>query len=92
MNGDASKMATLSCADGYTTFDTGSRTIRFRTPRNLKRYVRVQKWDSGYIVVDAEYEGLPSPVEEYIDLIPILRNLYLDPASVLSPIGEVRVA
>lgn len=89
---DACKTATLSCSDGYTTFDMGSRAIRFQTPRNLKRYIDVRQWDSGYVVVDAEYEGLSSPVEEYIDLVPILKNLYLDPSMVLSSIKEVCVA
>lgn len=84
--------AVLTCCDGYTSFDTGLRTIRFRTPRNLERYVGVREWDNGYLVVDAQYKGLPAPVEEYIDLIPILKNLYIDSKKFLSTIKEVRVA
>ena len=91
--GDSNQeFATLSCQNGYTSFDTGSRVIRFRTPRSLRRYTRVREWNDGYLVVDAKYDGVGSPVEEYIDLIPILKNLYLDPEEFLSPIKEVRVA
>lgn len=91
-NGNAHKTTALSCAGGYTNFDMGSRVIRFRTPLNLKRYMDVKQWDNGYIVVDAEYEGLSSTMEEHIDFVPILENLYLAPTAILSPIEEVRVA
>lgn len=73
----------------YTVLSHDSHVIRFRTPRNLKRYLRVKEWDHGYLVVDADYEGMASPVEEYIDLVPILRNLYFDPDTFLNPIEEV---
>ncbi len=83
--------AVLNCEDGYTGFTAGDTTVRFRTSDSLKRYVKVRTWDHGYIVVDAEYEGFDSPVEEYIDLIPILDNLYINADSFLSPIKEVRI-
>ena len=38
----------------------------------------------------AKYEGI-NEVEEYIDLIPILQNLYYDIDTFLEPIKEVRV-
>ena len=38
----------------------------------------------------AKYQGLDE-VEEYIDLIPILENLYYDVDNFLKPIKEVRI-
>ena len=43
-----------------------------------------------YIACTAEYDGSPDE-EEYIDLVPILRNLYIDPEEFLSPIERVVV-
>lgn len=48
------RVATLSCSDGYSIFDTGSMVVRFRTSQKLKRYINVRHWDDGYLVVDAE--------------------------------------
>jgi hypothetical protein len=48
----------------------------------------VKKWDYGYIVVDADYDTL-GEVEEYIDLVPVLKNLYFDVDQFLSPIQEM---
>lgn len=39
--------ATLSCEAGYTVFSGGGRTIRFRAPYSLKRYIGVKEWDEG---------------------------------------------
>lgn len=83
--------AFLGCDGSYTSLSCGPSVIRFRTPRNLRRYLRVKEWDRGYIVVDADYDGMPSPVEEYIDLVPILDALYIDPDEFLAPIEEVVV-
>lgn len=84
--------ATLSCDGPYTSFSFGSQCIRFRTPKALKRYLRVKTWDKGYLVVEVEYDGEPRPTEEYIDLVPILENLHLDSETLLTPIKEVVVA
>ena len=43
-------------------------------------------------MVNAEYDGCPGPVEEYIDLVPILKNLYFDVDEFLAPIEGVAVA
>ena len=56
----------------------------------LKRYVEVKEWDNGYIVVMADYEGM-GITEEYIDLVPILENLYIDPATFLKDIKTVKI-
>ncbi len=84
--------ATLGCDAGYTVFSGGGLTIRFRAPYSLKRYVGVKEWNEGYLVVDAEYAHSRAPVEEYIDLVPILEDLYMDPAGYLAGIREVEVA
>ena len=85
-------VATLSCRDGATSFSFDGRCIRLRTPKKLKRYLDVRTWDKGYLVVGAEYDGVATPVEEYIDLEPILDNLYVDKEKFLAPIREVRIA
>jgi len=84
--------AVLSCKDDLTSFSVGERVIRFRTSSHLTRYARVKIWDAGYIVVDATYDNQPGEVEDYIDLIPILQNLYIDPDAFCAPIDRVEVA
>jgi hypothetical protein len=42
------------------------------------------------LVVMAKYRNL-NEVEEYIDLLPILQNLYYDVETFLAPIKEVRI-
>ena len=103
MGVSSSSCAVLSCDGPYTSFSFGGHDIRFRTPKNLVRYVDVREWNKGYLVVNAEYDGCPEPVEEYIDrcpepveeyidLVPILSNLYFDVDEFLAPIEEVAVA
>lgn len=81
--------AILSSIKDYTLFSFGGRELRFRAPRALKRYLQVNKWDAGSIEVETEYED--GVEEEYIDLAPILRDLYIDTESFLSPIKKVEV-
>ena len=88
--GQSLGMATLSSCGRYTSFSYGGEVIRFRTSTRLDRYVRVKKWDAGYIEVVASYNGREE--EEYIDLIPILRNLYIEPDGFLKPIKRVEVS
>lgn len=45
----------------------------------------------GYLVVMAKYSHSMQDEEEYIDLIPILENLYFDAEEFLKPIKEVRI-
>ena len=56
----------------------------------MKKYVEVKEWDNGYIVVMADYDGM-GLTEEYIDLIPILENLYINPESFLKNIQSVKI-
>ena len=86
-NGEES--AILSHRGGFSSFRFGDDVIRFATPQCLRRYVRVKKWDDGYIEVDADYGH--GEEEDYIDLVPILKNLYYDAESFLKPIKRVEV-
>lgn len=74
----------------YTIFEFNDQVIRFATSSKLERYTKVVEWDHGYLVVMAKYKNLDE-VEEYIDLIPILQNLYYDADVFLEPIKEVRI-
>ena len=84
--------AHLSSDGPYTLFSFGDRRLKFRAPQCLRRYVRVKKWDDGYLEVDADYGRDVGVVEEYIDLRPVLRALMLNPRIFLSPIKQVEVA
>ncbi len=82
--------AILSSSGEYTLFSYDGRNIRFKTSPKLERYVNVREWDNGYLVVTARYSGKDE--EEYIDLVPILRNLYIDPTDFLSSVEKVRIS
>lgn len=72
-------------------FKYGDKNIRFKGPYSLKRIEKIKDWDKGYIVIDAEYSNQKDLVEDYIDLVPILQNLYIDADSFLKPITEIRL-
>ena len=83
--------AILSSSGNFTAFSFGGRHIRFKAPYSLERYVDVLHWDNGYLVVLAKYRHNAQPEEEYIDLKPILDDLYIDSDAFLKPIKSVRV-
>ncbi len=83
--------AVLSNDGDITSFSIDDDAIRFKTSKALIRYLRVKQWDAGYLVVDALYRGIDGPVEEYIDLVPILENLYRNPREFCESIEEVRI-
>ena len=89
-NVNLSSEALFSNNGDMTSFRYGNSNIRFRTPKRLKRYTEVKEWDKGYIVVMADYEGL-GETEEYIDLLPILKNRYINPETFLKPIKSVQI-
>lgn len=74
----------------YTIFEFNNQIIRFVTSSKLEKYTKVVEWDNGYLVVMAKYKNMDE-VEEYIDLIPILQNLYYDTDEFLKPIKEVKI-
>ena len=83
--------AILSSFDKYTTFSFGDKKLTFRTCNNLERYTKIKVWDNGYLEVMAKYDNSPDEEEEYIDLVPILKNLYIEPQEFLRDIKEVRI-
>lgn len=83
--------AVLSNDKVFTSFSFDGHHIRFRTSPRLERYTKIVEWDNGYIVVMAKYEGCEEE-EEYIDLLPILENLFFDANEFLKPIKKVRIA
>lgn len=84
-------IATLGNENNYTVFKYGNHVIRFATPYSLEHYTEVKEWDKGYLVVMAKYKHNQKPEEEYIDLVPILQNLYFNADEFLEPIKGVRV-
>lgn len=85
-------IATLGNEKNYTVFKYGNHVIRFAAPYSLEHYTEVKEWDKGYLVVMAKYKHNQKPEEEYIDLVPILQNLYFNADEFLEPIRGVRVA
>lgn len=84
--------ARLFSESSYTLFQFGSETIKFIAPRCLEKYEKVLTWDKGYIVVMTKYSYSKELVEEYIDLVPILKDLYIDVEKFLTPIKKVEVS
>ena len=84
--------ATLSNEKNYTVFQFNGHIIRFTAPYSLEYYTEVKEWDNGYLVVMAKYKQNKEPEEEYIDLVPILQNLYFDKDKFLKPIKGVKIA
>ena len=84
--------ATLSNEKNYTVFQFNGHIIRFTAPYSLEYYTEVKEWDKGYLVVMAKYKQNKEPEEEYIDLVPILQNLYFNADKFLKPIKGVKIA
>lgn len=76
----------------FSSFSYRGEIIRFRTSRHLERYTKIKTWDNGYLEVMEKYDNSSDEEEEYIDLIPILKNLYMEPQKFLRDIKEVRIA
>ena len=88
MNGDK---AYLSNDKDMIKFQYGDKIIRFRGAYSLERFTAVKEWDNGYLVVMAKYKHNQESEEEYIDLIPILEDLYILPEEFLKSIKEVKI-
>lgn len=86
----ANNYAVLSNNERFTIFEFNGQVIRFATSARLEKYTQIKEWDHGYLVVMAKYKNLDE-VEEYIDLVPILQNLYYDTDVFLEAIKEVRI-
>ena len=48
-------------------------------------------WDNCYLEVMAKYKNRNDEVEEYINLAPILKNLFMNREAFLKPIKKVRI-
>lgn len=90
-NTTVSGTAFLSNKKDIISFSYQDKEIRFRGPYSLIRIEKVKEWDNGYIVVDAKYQHSQSPIEDYIDLWPILEDLYVDAEKFLKSIKKVEV-
>ena len=85
-------VAYLSNRGRYTVFEFGDIRLMVIAPKPLERYLEVTEWDNGYIVVQTKYSVSPDAVEEYIDLVPTLKELYIDPEPFCSQIERVEVS
>ena len=88
---DRSSEAILGNEKNFTIFRFGNHIIRFKSPYSLERYTKKKDCDHGYLVVMAKYMHNEEEEEEYIDLVPILKNLYFDVDTFLEPIKKVRL-
>ena len=84
--------AILKNEKDYTVFKAGKYTIRFKAPYSLEKYTQVKEWDKGYLVVMAKYYYQDKEEEEYIDLVPVLENLYIESEEFLKEIQSVEVS
>ena len=83
--------ATLSNDVFFSVFKYGGIEVRFKSPYSLEKYTEIKSWNNGYIVVMAKYNHNETAEEEYIDLDPILEDLYIDSKTFLKPIKYVKV-
>lgn len=88
---DCSETAYLSNQGRYTIFRFRDISLKIIAPYSLEKYSDVIEWDNGYIVVMTKYSHSDELVEEYIDLVPVLRDLYMDEKEFLTPIKKVEV-
>jgi hypothetical protein len=84
--------AYLSSKGRYSIFKFRDTELKFIAPYSLERYEKVVEWDHGYLVVMTKYSHNKELEEEYIDLIPILKALYMDEDIFLNPIKNVEVS
>ena len=83
--------ARLSAHGRYTKFSYEDMVITFMHGKDLIRYLAVKEWDNGYLVVMAKNKTKKEAQEDYIDLLPILENLYMNPEEFLRPIKGVEL-
>lgn len=85
------RIAYLSNVKDYIHFSFNDRIIRFKAPYSLEKIERIIEWNNGYIVLEAKYSHSEELIEDYIDLRPILTDLYIDENYFLSLIENVEV-
>ena len=84
--------AFLSNRDGFAIFPFNNIDLKFRISDRVVKFVKIKEWDApiGYLVVDCLHDTM-GVVEDYIDLLPMLDNLYIDASKFLAPIKKVEV-
>lgn len=88
---EANGVAYLSNRGRYTVFEYGDTRLMVIAPGSLERYLEVTEWDRGYIVAQTKYSINQDAVEEYIDLVPTLMELGMDPEAFCAQIERVEV-
>ena len=84
------EIAYLSNEGRYTFFTFRDRTIKFLTSKNLEKYTSIVEWDKGYLIVMSKNYNQEA-CEDYIDLVQIFRNLYMDVDEFLRDIKGVEI-
>ncbi len=82
--------AVLTTSGQYTKFLFKDKTITFLHGKDLIGYLDVKEWKDGYLVVDC-LGKVKGKYEDYIDLVYILENLYMDPKAFLDGIDKVEI-
>lgn len=85
--------AYLSNEGRYTIFEYNGTRLKIIAPEPLVKYLKINEFipEKGYIAVMTDYSCFPQPEEEYINLIPTLRNLLMDPDEFLKPIKKLEL-
>lgn len=85
-----SNIAFLSNKENFSYFTFNDCTLKFKTSKNLLHYTKINKWDNGYLeVMTKTKQG--KEVEDYIDLIPICENLYMNAERFCKDIKRVEI-
>ena len=84
-------IAYLNNKGDFIQFEYKNTKIRFKAPCSLEKIEKIKEWDNGYIVVSAKYFNQKEEIEDYIDLVPILEDLYIKPKQFLTKIKEVKL-
>ena len=84
--------AFLSNRDGFAIFSFNNIDLKFSISDIVVKFVKIKEWDApiGYLVVDCLHDTM-GVVEDYIDLLPMLDNLYIDASKFLESIKKVEV-
>ena len=85
--------AYLSNEGRYTIFEYNGTRQKIIAPEPLVKYLKINEFipEKGYIAVLTDYSCFKQPEEEYIDLIPTLKNLLIDADAFLKPIKKLKL-
>jgi len=85
--------AYLSSEGRYTIFEFNGMRLKIITSAALEHYDYITDLtpELGCISVMTKYKPFPELMEEYIDLVPTLREMLIDPEEFLKPLKKVEV-